>query len=142
MAVLSSAYINWKLAAEGSTQATKELILTFLNDAANAAAIAGIEAVDVAAIAKRLDRDLSEPPKPQDLEADPALDRSPKPMKVDKQERARLMERLPEPVLRNGWLKVIVPDGEIAREGDELVYRSAGVKPNWRVPKPNASSIQ
>lgn len=45
MAGLSSSYITWKLAAEGTTQATKALILAFLNNAPNAAAIAGTEPV-------------------------------------------------------------------------------------------------
>ena len=45
MAGLSASYINWKLAAEGTTQATRNLILDFLNHAPNAAAIAGIEPV-------------------------------------------------------------------------------------------------
>jgi hypothetical protein len=43
MAGLSSSYINWKLVVEGTTTATKDLILQFLNSAANAAAIAGYE---------------------------------------------------------------------------------------------------
>jgi hypothetical protein len=43
MAGLSSSYINWKLAVEGITTATQNLILQFLNSATNAAAIAGYE---------------------------------------------------------------------------------------------------
>ncbi|NCA71280.1 MAG: hypothetical protein EOM91_14505 [Sphingobacteriia bacterium] len=43
MAGITASYINWKLAAEGTTQATRDLILAFLNDAPNAAAIAGVE---------------------------------------------------------------------------------------------------
>jgi hypothetical protein len=46
MAGLSSAYITWKLAAEGTTQATKTLILAFLNNAPNAQTIAGTEPVE------------------------------------------------------------------------------------------------
>jgi hypothetical protein len=46
MAGLSSSFINWKLAAEGTTPATKDLILEFLNNAPNAAAIAGVEPVE------------------------------------------------------------------------------------------------
>ena len=46
MAGLSASYTNWELAAEGTTQATKHLILDFLNHAPNAAAIAGIEPVN------------------------------------------------------------------------------------------------
>ena len=43
MAGLSTSYIISKLAAEGTTTATQNLILSFLNGASNAAAIAGIE---------------------------------------------------------------------------------------------------
>ncbi len=43
MGGLTSTYINNKLVAEGTTQATKDLILIFLNAAANANTIAGIE---------------------------------------------------------------------------------------------------
>ena len=43
MAGISASYITWKLAAEGTTQATQDLILAFLNAAPNAAAIAGVE---------------------------------------------------------------------------------------------------
>lgn len=84
----------------------------------------GEEPTDVASVSKSLDRAFSEPPKRRDLEEERAIDRSPKPLKVEKHGRTRLMERLPAPVLRNGWLKVIVPDGEIVREGDELIYLS------------------
>lgn len=43
MAGISASYINWKLAAEGTTQASGDLILASLNAAPNAAAIAGVE---------------------------------------------------------------------------------------------------
>lgn len=88
-------------------------------------ASAGGEPVDVAAIAASLDRQFSAPPKPQELAAARALDRSPAPLEVAKPASITLAERLPEPILRNGWLKVIVPDGEIARVGDTLIYRAA-----------------
>ncbi len=87
-------------------------------------ASAGEEYIDVAKVARRIDRDFSEPPGKKDLEAERALDRSPKKLKVKKLERVGLIDRLPEPGIRSGWLKIIVPDGEIAREGDELVYRA------------------
>jgi hypothetical protein len=87
-------------------------------------ASAGEEPVDVAAVAARLDRDFSEPPTKRDLAEERAVDRSRERLEVRKLEPTRLAERLPTPVLRGGWLKVIVPDGEIAREGDELIYRS------------------
>lgn len=43
MGGLSSSYISNRLSAEGTTEATKELILDFLNLASSAASIAGIE---------------------------------------------------------------------------------------------------
>lgn len=43
MSGLTASYINWKMAAEGTTAATKAIILDFINTAPNAAAIAGIE---------------------------------------------------------------------------------------------------
>mgnify|MGYP001818658452 CR=1 FL=1 len=43
MAGLSSTHISNKLAAEGTTAATQNLILAFLNNALDAAAIAGIK---------------------------------------------------------------------------------------------------
>jgi hypothetical protein len=43
MAGLSSTYISNKLAAEGTTASTQELVLVFLNHAPNASPIVGIE---------------------------------------------------------------------------------------------------
>jgi hypothetical protein len=43
MSGLTATYINWKMAAEGTTATTKAIILDFLNAAPNAATIAGIE---------------------------------------------------------------------------------------------------
>lgn len=86
---------------------------------------AGSDPVDVAAVATSLDRLFSAPPKPQELARARAVDRSLAPLEIAKSESVVLPERLPAPVLLNGWLKVIVPDGEIARDGDTLVYRAA-----------------
>lgn len=86
-------------------------------------ASAGDEMVDVAAVAKSLDLAFGEPPTPKDLQEARALDRSPEALTVTKDAPTLLKDALPAPVLRNGWLKLIVPDGEIAREGDALVYR-------------------
>ena len=46
MSGLTAAYINWKMASEGTTAATKSIILDFLNAAPTAATIAGIEPVE------------------------------------------------------------------------------------------------
>jgi len=43
MSGLTASYITWKMAAEGTTAATKTIILDFLNAAPDAATIAGIE---------------------------------------------------------------------------------------------------
>lgn len=83
----------------------------------------GDEEVDVAAVAKSLDLAFSEPPNAIDLQEARALDRSSEPRTLAKDAPTLLKDALPAPVLRNGWLKVIVPDGEIAREGEALVYR-------------------
>jgi hypothetical protein len=83
----------------------------------------GDEPVDVAAVAKSLDLAFSALPNAKDLQEARALDRSAEPLTVAKDAPTLLKDALPAPVLRNGWLKVIVPDGEIAREGDALVYR-------------------
>jgi hypothetical protein len=56
MAGIPASYINWKLAVEGTSLATQALILDLLNAAPNAAAIAGVEPVDTAAVATSLDR--------------------------------------------------------------------------------------
>ena len=46
MAGLTASYINNKLAAEGTTNKTKDLILEFLNTAPSKAAIAGTEPME------------------------------------------------------------------------------------------------
>jgi hypothetical protein len=99
MAGLSSAYITWKPAAEGTAQATRDLILALLNAAPSATTIADISHFGAD---KR------------------ALNRSAEPLKLGTE------ERLPERVLHNGWLKVIGADGEIAREA-VLVVKSYSI---------------
>jgi hypothetical protein len=81
--------------------------------------------VDVASVAGKLDRAFSEPPSKKDLERKLVEDRSPKPLKLKKRERKRLIDELPERIIHNGWIKIIVPDGELSREDDSLVYESA-----------------
>lgn len=85
----------------------------------------GEEMVDVASVAGKLDRAFTESPSKKDIEKKRAEDRSPKPVKLKKLERKRVIDELPERITRNGWIKVIVPDGEIARDDDTLVYESA-----------------
>jgi hypothetical protein len=88
-------------------------------------ASAGSEPVDVTAIARRLDQDFSTPPKPKDLEAERALDRSPAAMALSAGEEATAITALPAPVARSGWVKVFAPDGELTRDGDRILYRPA-----------------
>jgi len=88
-------------------------------------ASAGSEPVDVTALARRLDQDFSTPPKQQDLAAKRALERSSAPMEVKSEEAAPVITALPAPVAQNGWIKVNAPDGELARDGDRLLYRPA-----------------
>jgi hypothetical protein len=85
----------------------------------------GEEVADVSVVASKLDRTFTEPPAKKDLQKERAEDRSPKPIKLKKNERKRLLEALPERVPRSGWFKIIVPDGEVIREDDSLVYVSA-----------------
>jgi hypothetical protein len=88
-------------------------------------ASAGSETVDVTAVAASLDRLFSIVPTSDERAETPAIVRSLRPPPAEKGQAIELSERLPEPTLRNGWLKVVVPDGEIAREGERLIYRAA-----------------
>lgn len=88
-------------------------------------ASAGSAPVDVTAVARRLDQDFSTPPKPKDLEAERALDRSPEAMALSAGEETPAITALPPPVTRSGWVKVFAPDGELTRDGDRILYRPA-----------------
>lgn len=80
--------------------------------------------VDVSKIASMLDRSLSEPPEQQKIKTGLAERLAPKSVKVKKQGTATVIEKLPEPVPRSGWLKIVAPDGELRREGDSVIYLS------------------
>ncbi len=84
----------------------------------------GNKPVNVSTIASRIDQDFNEPPKDEDVKrqlvelvAMPAV-------QVEKDVRTTLIETLPEPVARSGWLKIIAPDGELRRENNTIVYVS------------------
>ncbi|MEK7408691.1 MAG: hypothetical protein AAB225_26795 [Acidobacteriota bacterium] len=84
---------------------------------------AGAKSVDVSGIAVRLDRALSEPPAKAELDKGLVRARTPKTAAVTANRPFVLIEKLPE-AARGGWLKVIVPDGELSRKGDGLIYVS------------------
>ncbi len=85
---------------------------------------AGEKGVDVSEMAAMLDRALSEPP--AKAEAGKRRARAGIPESVDVMARKPfvLIEKLPEAVPRGGWMKIIVPDGELHRKGDALIYVS------------------
>jgi hypothetical protein len=85
---------------------------------------AGEKSVDVSKIAALLDHMFSEPPDKADVEKGTVAALSPKSLQVRENEAFTVIETIPEPVARGGWLKVIAPDGELRREDDALVYVS------------------
>lgn len=84
----------------------------------------GEKNMDVSEIAAALDRALSEPPAEAEAGRRPLRARVPKSVDVSAGKSVVLVEKLSEAVPRGGWLKVIVPDGELHRKGDALMYVS------------------
>ena len=84
----------------------------------------GDEPVDVSKMAKKLDGSFSEPPTEATIKRGRANDVSQKPLSVKKGKKRTVVKELPKPVGRSGWLKIIAPDGELSRDGDEVVYVS------------------
>lgn len=78
--------------------------------------------VDVSSMAKKLDRDLSEPPKKEEVAKGRAQVLPPERLTLRENELATVVEKLPPA----GWLKLIAPDGELSRQDDGLVYGAAG----------------
>jgi hypothetical protein len=87
--------------------------------------------VDVATIATTLERALSAPPAKGELEKGKVGVQAPRVATVKANEAYVLIKNLQEAVPRGGRLKIIVPDGELSRKGDALVYVSpqGGEKP-------------
>jgi hypothetical protein len=85
----------------------------------------GEKPVDVSGVAKALDKMLGEPPASEDVKRGLVEAQTPSTVEVAANESIRLIERLPEKVVQSGWLKVIMPDGELKRDGDTLIYVSA-----------------
>jgi hypothetical protein len=84
----------------------------------------GETTIDISNIARMLDQALSEPPLKQEIKKGLAEELVPRPFKAKKGETVRIIDRLPEPVSRSGWLKIIAPDGELRREDDSVIYVS------------------
>lgn len=89
----------------------------------------GKKPVDVVALAKKLDNRFLKPPTKTEEKAGIVSVLKPAQITVKKNERAVLIDRLPEPVSRSGWIKVITPDGELRRDGDVLYYQGEKAGP-------------
>ena len=91
---------------------------------------AGKKAVDVLRFAQDMDARFVKPPVKSGPKAQASRKLRPGKVSVKKGQKAVIVEKLPEPVTRSGWLRVEVPDGEIRREGDSLYYipDTAGAK--------------
>ncbi len=86
---------------------------------------AGEKNVDVSDFATRLDHALSEPPAKRDVDKGKVRTQTPREASVKANEAYVLIKNLREATPRGGWLKIIVPDGELTRKGDALIYVSA-----------------
>lgn len=84
----------------------------------------GENVIDISNIVLMLDRALSEPPSKQDIKKGLAEELAPRSFKAMKGETVKIIDRLPEPVARSAWIKIIAPDGELRREDDSVVYVS------------------
>lgn len=85
---------------------------------------AGEKNVDVSQIAASLDRRLNEPLTKAEAGKRWVPARVPKSVNVTAKKPVTLIDNLPEAAPRDGWLQVIVPDGELRRTRDSLIYVS------------------
>lgn len=85
---------------------------------------AGEKNVDVSEMAAVLERALSEPSAKAEAGKRQLRVRIPEWVDVTARKPVVLVEKLSEAVPRRGWLKIIVPDGELRRKGDALIYVS------------------
>lgn len=83
---------------------------------------AGKKAVNVLPIARNIDDRFIKPPAKTGARARAWKKLRPGELSVKKGKPAIILEKLPVPVTRSGWLRVEVPDGELRREGDALYY--------------------
>ncbi len=81
--------------------------------------------IDVSGIAGRLDRALSQPPSRSELERGKIRKITLKAVTVKANETYILIKNLRNATRRGEWLKIIVPDGELSRKGNVLIYVSA-----------------
>ena len=84
----------------------------------------GENVIDISNIVRMLDRALNETPSKQEIEKGLAEELAPRSFKAMKGETVKIIDKLPEPVARSGWIKIITPDGELRREDDSVVYVS------------------
>ena len=84
----------------------------------------GDKNVDVSEMAVVLDHALSEAPAKKGAAKRQPRVRVPRSVDVAARKSVVLVENLPEAVPRGVWLKIFVPDGELRRKGDALVYVS------------------
>ena len=85
---------------------------------------AGEKSVDVSDFAARLDRALSEAPAKGEVEKGMVQAKTPRVAPVKANEAVVLIKSLPAAAPKGGWLKVIVPDGELRRKGEALIYET------------------
>lgn len=85
---------------------------------------AGEKNVDVSEIAASLDWRLNEPPTKAEAGKSWVRARVPKSVTIRARKPAILIDNLPKAAPRDAWLQVIVPDGELRRKRDALIYVS------------------
>lgn len=85
----------------------------------------GEKNVDVSEIAAWLDGGLSGPPAKREVETGRARALTPKMANVKANEAYVLIKNLQKAAPRGGWLKIIVPEGELSRKGNALIYVSS-----------------
>jgi hypothetical protein len=112
---------------EGQSKDSKVVAATFSTRGNVAVTVSSVgeTTVDISNIAGMLDRALSEPPLKQEIKKGLAEELAPRAFKAKKKgETVKIIETLPEPVPRSGWIKIIAPDGELRREDNSVVYVS------------------
>jgi hypothetical protein len=78
--------------------------------------------IDVSGVAESIDRALSEPPARGELGRRLARAIAPNTVVAKRNAKHLLIRSLSKIVPRDAWLKVLAPDGELRREGDQLVH--------------------
>jgi hypothetical protein len=86
---------------------------------------AGEKHVDVSDAAALIDSALSESPAPKEVEKGNVRVLTPKSVTAEAKKASVLIDNLQKTSLREKWVKIIVPDGELGRKGDTLTYTPA-----------------